>query len=78
MPAEVYYQLLGFSSVDLDVVLLAPVHKVPGQFSVPLIVPISDEAKNSRVIKELLQEAVGRVVGEVCSVDGEEERHQKV
>ncbi|KAL4001054.1 hypothetical protein ACER0C_006353 [Sarotherodon galilaeus] len=36
----------------------------------------SDEADYCRVIRELLQEALGGVVGEVCSVDGEEERSQ--
>lgn len=76
VPAEVYHQLLGFTGIDLEVVQLASVHKVLSQSSVLLVVPISDEADYCRVIRELLQEALGGVVGEVCSVDGEEERSQ--
>lgn len=56
VPAEVYHQLLDFSRVDLEIVQLALVHKVPGQFSKLLIVPVSDEGENSRVIREHLKE----------------------
>lgn len=62
MPVEVNHQLLGFTSVDLKVVPLAPVHKVLGPFGVLLIAPISEETHNSRVIREPLQEVVSGVL----------------
>lgn len=51
VPAELCHQVLGFSNVDLEV-LLAP---LPGQFSLFPIVPISDEANNCRVDRRSLQ-----------------------
>ncbi|KAI3368132.1 hypothetical protein L3Q82_007864 [Scortum barcoo] len=52
-PAEI--QLLGFCFVDLEVFPQAPVHKVLNKSSVPSVIPICDEANNSRVVRELLE-----------------------
>ena len=40
--------------VELEVVLLVPVHKVLNRFSVGSVTPVPDEANDSRVISELL------------------------
>ena len=54
MPAEIHHQLFGLPGVKLEVVPLAPVHKVVNKFSVGSVVPVPDEADDSRVIRELL------------------------
>ncbi|MEQ2312768.1 hypothetical protein AMECASPLE_034629 [Ameca splendens] len=54
VPVEVYHHLFGFSNIYLEVVVLAPVHKVLSQFSILLVIPISDEPNNCRVVRELL------------------------
>ena len=41
-------------SVELEVVPLAPVHKVLDEFSKGSVVPVPDEADDSRVVRELL------------------------
>lgn len=64
MPMGIYHQLRGFSIVDLEAVLLAPVHRTYGQFSVLPVIPINDEVNYSRVIRELMQEALGGAVRE--------------
>lgn len=48
VPVEVYHQVLG---VNLEVVILAPVHKVPGRSSKYYIY--------CRVVRELQQDTVG-------------------
>ena len=40
--------------MSLVLVLLAPVHKVLDEFSVGSIIPIPEEANDSRVIRELV------------------------
>ena len=54
VPAEIHHQLFGGPAIELEVVLLAPVHKVLNKFSVGSIVPVPDEADDSRVIRERL------------------------
>ena len=76
MSAEIHNQFFSFPLVDLEAVLLAPVHKVLRKFPVLLVVLISDEADDCRVIGELLQVTSGHVVGKVYSIKGEEERSQ--
>ena len=71
-----HHQLFSFPLIDLELVPLAPVHKVLREFPVLLVVLIRDEADGCRVIGELLQVPSGRVVGNVCSIKGEEERSQ--
>ena len=77
-PAEIHHhQFFSFPLVDLEVVPLAPVQKVLREFPVLLVVLISDEADDCRVIGELLQVTSGRVEGKVCSIKAEEERSQE-
>lgn len=47
--AKTHYQLFSVAHIDLEVVLLASVHKNLGQFSVFPGVPICDEMDNYRV-----------------------------
>ena len=54
VPVEIHHQLFGLPGVELEVVPLAPVHKVLDEFSVGSVVPISDEADDSRVVREFL------------------------
>ena len=44
MPAEIHHQFFGLPGIELEVVLLAPVHKVHS------VIPTPDEADDSRVI----------------------------
>lgn len=71
-PAEIHPQLLGFSCIELEVILLASI-QVLGQFSVRPVISILDEANNGSVIRELLWVAVCGAVCEVCDVKGEQE-----
>lgn len=50
---KVHHQLLGFPTVDLEVVLQAPPDEVLSQFSVLPGIPIGDEANNCWVFREL-------------------------
>ena len=52
-------QLFGLPGIELEVVPLAPVHRVLNKFSVGSFIPVPDEADDSRVVRELLQMAVG-------------------
>ena len=54
VPAEIHRQLFGLPSVELEVVPLATVHKVLNKFSVGSVIPVPDEASDSRVVRELL------------------------
>lgn len=46
MPVKVHHQLFDFPSVDLEVVTLATVNKVLGQFFVLPVVPTGDKVNN--------------------------------
>ena len=76
VPTEIHHQLFGLSGVELEVILMAPVHKVLNKFSEGSVVPVPDEAEDSRVIRELLYIAMRGLVVEVCGVQGKQERGQ--
>ena len=61
-PADVHHRVVCVPSVDLEVVLVTPVHKVLDQSSGGPVAPICDEANNGRVVTELLQLAGSRIV----------------
>ena len=42
------------SGADLEVVPLAPVYKLLNKFYVGSVIPVPDEANDSRVVRELL------------------------
>ena len=54
MPAEIHHQLFGLPGIELEMVLLAPVHKILNEFSVGSVVPVPDETNDSRVVREFL------------------------
>lgn len=66
VPVKSYHQLLGFSSVELEVFLLAPVHKVLSHFT---------SSMRLCNIRELVWVASGGVV-EVCIADGDKQQSQ--
>ena len=51
LPVEIHHQLFGLPGAELEVVPLAPVHKVLSKFSVGSVVPFPDEADESRVVR---------------------------
>lgn len=66
----------GFACINLEAVLLEPIHKALDVFSVLPVVPMCDGANDCGVVREVLKAAVGGAVSEVCSAEGEEERTQ--
>ena len=76
VPSQIHHQLFGLPGIQLEMVTLAPVHKVLNKFSVGSVVPVPDEADDSTVVSEPLYMAVKGLVVEVCSVQGEQERGQ--
>lgn len=68
----VHQHLLGLPSVEEEMVLLTPVHKVLCYSSVLCVIVVCNESNEGRVVTELLQDTVVRAVSEVSSVEGEE------
>ena len=53
VPAEIHHQLFGLPGVELEVILLVAVHKALNKYFVGSVVPVPDEADDSRVIKNV-------------------------
>lgn len=72
------YLLLQTSttSIDLEVVQLAPGHKILLQFSVLPVATTCYVANHCKVVRELFYVAVIRVKCEVCSGEAEQEQGQ--
>uniref|UniRef100_A0AAV2LQ53 Uncharacterized protein n=1 Tax=Knipowitschia caucasica TaxID=637954 RepID=A0AAV2LQ53_KNICA len=74
--AEIHHHLLGLPRVDEEVVPLTPVHKVLYNSSVLCVIVLGAESDDGRVVGDLLEDTAVRVVSEVRSVEGEEERRE--
>ena len=65
------------AGLSVPAVPLAAVQDILNKFSVGSVVPVPDKVDNSRIIsKETFVDGDGWLVGEVCSVQGEQKRGQ--